>query len=606
MINRTAAVLLMAASVLALGSASMARETAPPAAALTPPPGASKDQAMLATLMADYEAWRLSEDPLSAGANGDAAALSKLPDVTLAADAKRKVALEAFAGRIAAIDAAGLNEDGKLNHAFLKRVVGDQLQAIRFDTGRLAFSSDDSWDGYIAYMAQVAPMTSKADAEAWMARVEQLPTYYANNTENARRGVKTGFTQPRPIALIVLDQARKAAASPVEADPSIAAFDRLPNTVPAADKAAFKARATKLVKDGLRPAQQRFVTFLEKEYLPAARPGLGAATLPDGKEYYAWLARRYTTTSLTPDEIHEIGLKEVARIRAEMDGIRAQTGFTGSHAEFLAYLRKDPKFYAQTPEDLLEKASEISKRIDDQLPRFFGTLPRLPYGVRPVPAEIAENYTTGRYFPGSPRLGIAGGYMVNTSRLDQRGLYELPALSLHEAVPGHHLQIALSQELEDVPAFRRDADMTAFTEGWGLYSEKLGIEMGIYRNPYERFGRLSYEMWRACRLVADTGIHWKGWSREQAEKCFTENSALSPLNIRVELDRYISWPGQALAYKIGEMKIVEVRARAEAALGDKFDIRRFHDAVLLAGPLPMDLLEQRIDRWIAAEKARTR
>lgn len=606
MINRTAAALLLAASVLALGTASMARETAAPPAALTPPPGASKDQAMLATLMVDYEAWRMSEDPLSAGANGDAAALSKLPDVTLAADAKRKVTLEGFGKRIAAIDPAGLDEDGKLNHAFLKRVVNDQLMAIRFDTGRLAFSSDDSWDGYIAYMAQVAPMTSKADAEAWLARLEQLPTYYANNTENARRGVKTGFTQPRPIAEIVLNQARRAAASPVEADPSIAALDRLPNTVPAADKAALKARATALVKDGLRPAQKRFVTFLETEYLPAARPGLGASTVPDGKAYYAWLARRYTTTNLTPDEIHEIGLKEVARIRAEMDGIRAQTGFKGTHAEFLAYLRSDPKFYAQTPEDLLEKASEISKRIDDQLPRFFGTLPRLSYGVRLVPAEIAENYTTGRYFPGSPRLGVAGGYMVNTTHLDQRGLYELPALTLHEAVPGHHLQIALSQELDDVPAFRRDADMTAFTEGWGLYSEKLGIEMGIYRNPYERFGRLSYEMWRACRLVADTGIHWKGWTREQAEKCFTENSALSPLNIKVELDRYISWPGQALAYKIGEMKIVEVRARAEAALGDRFDIRRFHDAVLLAGPLPMDLLEARIDRWIAAEKARTR
>jgi uncharacterized protein (DUF885 family) len=225
--------------------------------------------------------------------------------------------------------------------------------------------------------------------------------------------------------------------------------------------------------------------------------------------------------------------------------------------------------------------------------------------VRPVPPEIAPTYTTGRYFTGSPRLGIAGGYMVNTYALDQRALYELPALTLHEAVPGHHLQIALSQELEDVPAFRRDADMTAFTEGWGLYAERLGIEMGIYRTPYERFGRLSYEMWRACRLVADTGMHWMGWTRDRAKACFTDNSALSPLNIEVELDRYISWPGQALAYKIGEMKIVEVRARAEAALGDRFDVRRFHDAVLLAGPLPMDLLEARIDRWIAAEKAQT-
>lgn len=604
MIRRNTAVLLLAASVLALGSAAMAREPAATVAALTPPPGASAAQAVLTTLMVDYEAWRMAEDPLSAGANGDVEALSKLPDVTLAADARRKTALDGFQVRLTAIDPQGLDEDGKLNHAFLGRVIDGQLQAIAFDTGRLAFSSDDSWDGYIAYMAQVAPMTSKADAEAWLKRVEALPAWYASNTENARRGVKTGFTQPRLISDIVLAQARKAAAAPVEADPTLAALDRLPGTVSDPDKAALKARATAMVRDGLRPAQARFVTFLEKEYLPASRPGLGAATLPQGKAYYAWLARRYTTTGLTPDEIHAIGLKEVARIRAEMDGIRAQTGFTGTHAEFLAYLRKDPRFYAQTPEDLLEKASEIAKRIDDQLPRFFGVLPRLPYGVRPVPPEIAPTYTTGRYFPGSPRLGIAGGYMVNTYALDQRALYELPALTLHEAVPGHHLQIALSQELEAVPAFRRDADMTAFTEGWGLYSEKLGIEMGIYRTPYERFGRLSYEMWRACRLVADTGMHWMGWTRDKAKACFTDNSALSPLNIEVELDRYISWPGQALAYKIGEMKIVEVRARAEAALGEKFDVRRFHDAVLLAGPLPMDLLEARIDRWIEGEKRR--
>jgi uncharacterized protein (DUF885 family) len=606
MIRRNTAVLLLAAGALALGPAAQAREPAPASspAALTPPPGATAAQAALTTLIVDYETWRMAEDPLSAGANGDAEALSKLPDVSLAADARRKQALDAFRVRLTAIDPQALDEDGKLNHAFLGRVLDGQLQAIAFDTGRLAFSSDDSWDGYIAYLAQVAPMTGKADAEAWLKRVEGLAGWYASNTENARRGVTTKFTQPRPIAEIALAQARKAAAAPVETDPTLAALDRLPGTVSDADKAALKARATALVRDGLRPAQARFVTFLETEYLPASRTGLGAATLPEGKAYYAWLARRFTTTSLTPDEIHAIGLKEVARIRAEMDGIRAQTGFTGTHAEFLAWLRKDPKFYAQTPEDLLEKASEIAKRVDDQLPRFFGTLPRLPYGVRPVPAEIAPTYTTGRYFPGSPRLGIAGGYMVNTYALDQRALYELPALTLHEAVPGHHLQIALSQELDEVPAFRRDADMTAFTEGWGLYAEKLGVEMGIYRTPYERFGRLSYEMWRACRLVADTGMHWMGWTRDRAKACFTDNSALSPLNIEVELDRYISWPGQALAYKIGEMKIVEVRARAEAALGDRFDVRRFHDAVLLAGPLPMDLLEARIDRWIAVEKAR--
>ncbi len=603
MISRVA-VLLASAAVLSLASASAAREAPPPAAALTPHPSASADQAKLATLVDDYERWRLKEDPITAGQNGDQAALSRLPDATLAADKRRKTELEAFAARVKAIDPARLDEEGKVNHAFLARVIRDQLQAIRFDTGRLAFSSDDSPDATLGYMASSAPMTSKADAEAWLARLEAFVGYYGVVTDNARRGVKTGFTQPRPIVDIALGQAKRAAAAPVETDSAVTVLDGLPGTVSAADRDAFKARAVAIVRDRIRPAQARFATFIEKEYLPAARAGLGASSLPEGEAYYAWVARRYTTTDLTPREIHEIGVKEVARIRAEMDDIRAQTGFKGTHAEFLAFLRTDPQFYAASREQLLEKASEISKRIDDQLPRFFGTLPRLPYGVRPVPREIEEGYTTGRYFPGSPRLGIAGGYMVNTSHLDQRGLYELPALTLHEAVPGHHLQIALSQELEGVPSFRRDADVTAFTEGWGLYSEKLGIEMGIYRNPYERFGRLSYEMWRACRLVADTGIHALGWSREQAEKCFTENSALSPLNIKVELDRYISWPGQALGYKIGEMKIIALRGRAEKALGDRFDVRRFHDAVLLAGPLPMDLLEARIDRWIAAEKAR--
>lgn len=596
---RRAAVLVLTAGALALGPAAVA--AAPATAPVSAP---SPARAALAALMADYERWRLSEDPISAGMNGDASALARLPDVTPAADFRRKADLTGFAARLSAIDPAALDDEGRVNHAFLVRSVGDQLQEIAFDTGRLAFSSDNSWDGLLAYMAATAPMTSKADAEAWLARLEAFTGFYANSTANARRGVRTGFTQPLPIAKIVLEQARRAASAPVADDPAVLALDRLPSTVPAAERAALKAKAVALVETSLRPAQKRFVTFLETEYLPAARPGLGVASLPGGRDYYAWLVRRYTTTNATPEEVHQIGLAEVARIRGEMDAVRAEAGFTGAHAEFLAFLRSDPRFYATSRQELLEKASEIAKRIDDQLPRFFGTLPRLTYGVRPVPAEIEDGYTTGRYFPGSPAQGVAGGYMVNTSHLDQRGLFELPALTLHEAVPGHHLQIALSQELGDVPAFRRDADMTAFTEGWGLYSEKLGLEMGIYRTPYERFGRLSYEMWRACRLVADTGIHWMGWSREQAERCFTENSALSPLNIKVELDRYISWPGQALAYKTGEMKILALRARAERELGAKFDIRRFHDAVLLAGPLSLDILETRIDRWIAAEKAR--
>jgi uncharacterized protein (DUF885 family) len=289
-----------------------------------------------------------------------------------------------------------------------------------------------------------------------------------------------------------------------------------------------------------------------------------------------------------------------------MDTEMRAAGWTGDFAGFLNFLRTDPQFYATTREDLLEKASEIAKRADYGLPKLFGTLPRLPYGVVPTPREIEAQSTTGRYYLGSPKLGQAGAYLVNTGALRERPLYELPALTVHEAVPGHHLQIALSQELGELPYFRRNASVTAFTEGWGLYSEFLGVEMGIYRTPYERFGKLSYEMWRACRLVADTGIHWKGWTKEQARACFTENSALSAGNIEAELNRYIGWPGQALAYKIGELKLKELRARAEQRLGDRFDPRTFHDAVLLNGPLPLDVLEQRIDRWIGEQQRAAR
>jgi len=410
--------------------------------------------------------------------------------------------------------------------------------------------------------------------------------------------VKTRFTQPRSTSTSVLARARTAAAAPLESDPLLQPFAGA--RLPADRLAELRAVALSVVRDKIRPAQRDFATFVEKEYLPASRPGLGARTLPGGEAYYRWLTADHTTTTLTPDQIHDLGLKEVARIRARMQDVMVETGFKGDYAAFIAMLRTEPRFYATSRQQLLEKASEIDKRIDDHLPRYFATLPRLTFGVRPVPAEIEDGYTSARYFEGSPKQGVAGGFMVNTSHLDQRPLYELPALAAHESVPGHHLQIALGQELEGVPAFRRNAGVTAFTEGWGLYAESLAGEMGVFGDAYERFGGLSMEMWRACRLVADTGIHWKGWTVAQAKACFTENSALAPLNIDIELARYVSWPGQALAYKIGQMKILELRSRGQDRLGSRFDIRQFHDAVLLAGPLPLNLLEARVDAWIAA------
>lgn len=514
--------------------------------------------------------------------------------------AKRKATLQGLQKRLKALAGASLGDEDTLNRDFLTRVVDARLEGMSFDEEREPINSDSSFFTTPDYVASSTRVRDLADAEAWIARLEALPAYYDVETANARRGLATGFVQPRRTVEAVIVQAKAHADAAPSASPLLAPFATLPSTIPAARQEALRARALAVVADRIKPAERQFLAFLQTEYLPKARTTLATRELPDGERYYRYLVRRYTTTDMTPDEVHALGLKEVARIRAEMDKTIAETGFKGSFPEFLAYLRTDPKFYPTSRQQLLEKASEIAKRIDDKLPGEIGKLPRLTYGVRPVPPEIEDGYTSGRYFNGSPQLGVAGGYMVNTSHLNQRPLYELPALTLHEAVPGHHIQIALAQERTDLPWFRRNADVTAFVEGWALYSEHLGQEMGIYRDAYEQFGRLSFEMWRACRLVADTGIHWKGWSREKAKTCFMENSALAEKNVDVELDRYISWPGQALAYKIGQLKMLELRRRAEARLGDKFDVRAFHDEILDSGPLPLNLLDRRTDAWIAA------
>ena len=560
------------------------------------------DDGPLNAIVADYDAYALSQDPVTAGREGDRKALARLADVSPAADALRRSAYEEFKAKLGAIDPAGLSAEARLNRDFLAWTLDRRLQSLAFDEARLPFNSDSGFDQDLGYLAATTHLDSEADAEAWITRLRAAPRYYAQNIANARRGVKARFTQPRSTSDAVLARARAAAAAPIETDSLLKPFDGA--KLPPARLAELRAVAVGVIRDQIRPAQREFAVFVEKEYLPASRKGLAVRTIPGGETYYRWLVADHTTTRMTPDEIHDLGQSEVKRIRAEMEVVKAEAGFTGDLAAFIAMLRTDPRFYATSRLELLEKASEIDKRIDDQLPRWFATLPRLTFGVRPVPAEIEETYTSARYFEGAPKQGVAGGYMVNTSHLDQRPLYEFPALTAHESVPGHHLQIALSQELEGVPTFRRQAGVTAFTEGWGLYAERLAGEMGIYRDAYERFGMLSMEMWRACRLVADTGIHWKGWSLEQAKACFTDNTALAPLNIDVELARYIGWPGQALAYKVGQLKILELRERAKTKLGDRFDIRRFHDALLLAGPLPMDLLEAHIDAWIAAESRR--
>ena len=595
--------------VIAAGAvAILAAAAAPPVVAGPAPVQAeavrNAENPALASVLSDYEAYLRAVDPVSAGMEGDRGALARMPNTSRAFEVAQEPVLRAFADRLAAIDPSGLSDDDRLNHTFLTYVIQRSRARIPLDTGRIdAFNSEGGPGQGLAYVANVTRIATAADAEAWIARLEAMPKIYEDQLANARRGLETGMVQSRSIVENALTLIEPEAALTPEADPLLKPFASLPASIPAGQQASLRERAARAVADGVMPQRRAWARFLREDYLPRAPETLGLVHRPGGRDLYAYLVRGFTTTDMTPDEVHAIGLEEVARIRARMDTEMQAAGWTGDFASFLTFLRTDPQFYATTREQLLEKASEMAKRADDGMPALFGTLPRLPYGVRPVPREIEANYTTGRYNQGSMENGVAGGYMVNTSSLDQRGLYELPALTLHEGVPGHHHQIALQQEAEDGPYFRRSVDVTAFVEGWGLYAEFLGEEMGFYRTPYERFGRLSYEMWRACRLVSDTGLHWLGWDLEQARACFRDNSALAPLNIETELQRYIGWPGQATAYKIGEIRLRAIRTRAEAELGDRFDIRRFHDALLVDGPLPMGLLDARMDRWIAEEKA---
>jgi len=553
----------------------------------------------LQALFADEWQARLERDPFFATMQGEHRHDDRAPDVSPAARARHLAEDRAFLDRLQAIDRAALSAADRLNVELFAFELLSRIARAEFRPWRIPFVSDSGFHTRPAFVLEATPMGSVAAVEAYIARLRALPGYIDGNIAHMRQGLADGFTMPRAI----LDKAEPsfAAHAVVTAEDSVfyAPFETLPESMPAQERDRLRAAGRNAVEAAVLPAYRRLLAFFRETYKPGARETLAATDLPEGEAYYAMLVRQYTTLSLTPREIHEIGLDEVARIRAEMDDIIDETGFDGGFADFLEFLRTDPRFYADSAEALLKEAALIAKRVDGMLPAFFGRLPRMPYGLRAVPDSIAPNYTTGRYWPPIP--GRRGGlYMVNTHALDKRPLYVLPALTLHEAVPGHHLQTALAREIEDAPEFRRNLYVVAFGEGWGLYTEKLGVEMGVYRTPYERFGRLTYEMWRAGRLVVDTGIHAMGWSRDRAVRFFRENSALSLHNIDTEVDRYISWPGQALGYKMGELKILELRLRAERALGAAFDIRAFHDAVLEAGSLPLPVLERRIDAFIAA------
>jgi uncharacterized protein (DUF885 family) len=578
--------LLFAAACLALACTSATARTEDPDAALQ-------------RLFEDERAFTWREDPLAATYDGVHDYDDRLPSVTPADQQRRVEADREFLRRLRAIDRAALAPRDQVSYDLFDFMVAQRLALASHREWRTPLNSDSGFHADLLLLHELANPRSTSDYERYIARLRDLPRYFDENIANMRQGLRDGFTLPAEILPGISSVVAAEQFATPEDSPFFAPFAKFPATVPQADRARLAAAGRAAIAGDVLPAYARFQEFFEREYRPGARRTLAASDLPDGRAYYADLVRYFTTLpGATPDDVHQTGLAEVERIRAEMEAIIREVGFKGSFAEFFAFLRTDPQFYAQSPEQLLREAAWITREIDGRTPAFFGKLPRTPFTVKPVPDALAPNYTGGRYNPGA--LGAAGEYWVNTYALDKRPLYVLPALTLHEAVPGHHLQGALARELAGVPRFRLNFYPHAFGEGWALYAERLGEELGVYHTSYQRFGRLTYEMWRASRLVVDTGMHWKGWSRQQALDYLAANTALSTHEVRTEVDRYIAWPGQALAYKIGELKILELRRRAEAALGPRFDIRAFHDAVLENGGMTLPALERRIDAFIAA------
>ena len=560
---------------------------------------AQSDRRQLEELLADYWSYTLQESPTLATRAGVNDFNHLLPQVSPGDQARKLRSEEAFQERLNSIDRDSLNRDNQVNYDLLDWELGRSIDGMRLNTSRIPFNTFSSFFSGALRASFGINMNTEEDYRDYIARIEEFPRYFNENIENMRQGIRDGFVLPKIIIGGVLPTVQAQVYDNPDdsslADPILDINERLPEAV----RTQIINDTRNAIRTYAIPSFRQLVTFLEEEYYPAATEGIAATDLENGEEYYSHQIRVYTTrTDLTADDIHEIGLSEVTRIRSEMDALIEESGFEGSFGEFTEFLRTDPQFYAETAEELLQAASFVAKKIDYRMPEFFGRLPRTPYGVVPVPDEIAPNFTTAAYNYAVVGGTRGGAYWVNTYALDQRPLYELPALTAHEAVPGHHQQNAIASEIEGVPEFRKVLGYSAFGEGWGLYSEKLAIDMDIYENEYEHFGRLSYEMWRACRLVIDTGIHAKGWSRQQALDYLGDNTSLSQANIRAEVDRYISWPGQALAYKLGEMKILELRARAETELDDRFDIREFHDVVLGQGALPLDLLERVVNQYI--------
>ena len=586
--------LLLTVAIAAALSATptLAQTPATPAAAASP-----ASQALHRLFDAEWER-SLRESPEGASYRGDKRYNDRWTDDSLAAIAAREAADRDALQRLKAIDRAAVSADERLSYDVMAWQLERAVQRQKYREWQRPLTQRGGVQNAEG-IAEVLPFASSKDYQDWLKRIEAVPAMIQQTTVLMREGLKAKNTPPRVLMQRVTGQIAAQIVDDPAQSPYYKPFSKFPEAVSPAERTALQARAKEVIAERVIPAYREFATFFAQDYLPGSRDSIAAADLPDGKAYYDFLAAQFTTTDLSADQIHNIGLKEVARIRAEMETIQAEVGFKGTLTQFFEHLRSDPKFFHKTPAALLEAYQAISKRIDPQLVKISKVIPRLPYGVRAIPDNIAPDTTTAYYQGGAIDGSRAGYYYVNLYKPEVRPTWEMMALSLHEAVPGHHFQISRAMELPDVPMFRKTGYFTAYGEGWGLYAERLGFDMGLYDDPYDRMGQLAYDMWRAVRLVVDTGMHSKGWSRDRAIGYFMDNAPKTRQDVVNEIDRYIGWPGQALAYKIGQLKISELRERARLALGERFDLRDFNDAVLATGSVPLQALETHIDAWVS-------
>jgi uncharacterized protein (DUF885 family) len=543
----------------------------------------------------------LQDDPEFASWLGDKRYDDRWQDLNPEAIQKRHEYRQSVLKHLATIDSRLLSKQDRISYELLRGQYQDSVDAFQFDWHLVPLTQRDGIQDASSLASSLRFETVK-DYEAWNARLYSFPEYMDQTLTLMQEGVDRRIVHARVVMTRLPAQIRQQIVEDPTRSLFYKPFREMPKSIPTGKQEELKAAAELSIRTRV---VQKMLRFFENVYLPACFEKVGAWQIPNGKEFYALRARQFTTTDLTPQQIHDIGQREVNRVRGEMEKIIQEVGFEGSFAEFLEHLRTDPQYYYEDPNELLTEYKAICRRIDPQLPKMFGRLPRRPYQLKPIPKHLAPDTTTAYYRPPSADGGRDGTYFVNLFRPETRPKYEMEVLSVHEAVPGHHLQIALAQELEGIPEFRRFGGYTAFIEGWGLYSESLGYELGLYKDPYSRFGQLTYDMWRAVRLVVDTGIHDQGWSRQQAIDFFAANAAKSMHDIENEIDRYIAWPGQALAYKIGQLRILELRRKAEKELGDKFDLRDFHDTILGQGAVTLHVLDGIVEDWIAERKKKS-